>query len=295
MSTTSVKLFEDISDNEKEKHIINSIILDDMFFSNNTYSNMDFSSGDVSDEYKKSKETSILKKLKKGISEGYLSEKLLIKSINEVIFPATVFLNLKIFLNNKSLLSNNYECLITNDSLIISGIELYPDKIWKKIKEKTLLKKIIFKLNGKDIDLLYENDEKEKSLTKVSIISDKWKDELSLKTCEILDQIIIKNKDLLIIYFEETAKKIIKKIKKSEKFDGEISFKILNDFNYKTVNSDKIPVMLLIGDECLDISDIEEPVKISNYNSKVKSWIEKQKIKENLLEDVENINLKKRI
>lgn len=291
MSKIAVKLFNNMNNDEKEKIMINCVISDSIFFQK-TPENLDFSSGDLSKEDIEIKENLILKNFEKGIENGFLSEEILKDSMNKVLFSSMVFSDLlRFFLFKKNL--SNFDYLMTNDSVIIDGIAIYPIKM-EKAKE-VFNDKIIFRLNKKNINLLYKKDDTEKLLTTISLGDNEWKEKSYLNISKPLNKIIIQNKDLFNCYFEETAKKTIKKIKKSFKINKEINFSITDSITYKSLHSNKIPVVLIIGAESLDISDIEEPVKISNYNFKIKSWLEKQNIKESLLEDVESISLKKRI
>lgn len=295
MSQLSVNVFMEKNNENKGQVIINSLLCD--YIAYGKFNNFDLSSGELSKKDRDAKSDFLFQKTQKFIQKGYLIEEDIRRSIENIVNPAMILLDLlKYCLMEKNI---RLDYSIKYDSLIIEGVKLIKFKETEKSKafsEPDL--KIIFTLQNDKMIVSHVINGEKTEFKKICIRDKDWKEQSVHSINETLNEIALKSEGLLQEYFEETAQEVIKSIKKLTKKDSGITYKITSDFNYDSLVNNKFPILLILNDDAFDISDIKEPVKVSSYYTPLKSFIEKQKIKQSLsknLQEISDKSVKKRI
>lgn len=295
MSKLSVNVFMEKNNDNKGEIIINSLLCD--YIAYGKFNNFDLSSGELSKKDRCAKSDFLFEKTRKFIQEGYFIEDDIRRTIESIVNPAMILLDLLKYCLMEKNLSLDYS--IKYDSLIIEGVKLIKFKKTEKAKEFAEPDvKIAFTLQNDNMIVSHVINDENTEFKKICIRDKEWKEQSFDSIKETLNEIAMKSEDLLQGYFEETAEKVIKAIKKLTKKDSGITYKITSDFNYDSLLDNKFPILLILHDDVFDISNVKDPVNASSYYTQVKSFIEKQKIKQSLSQNSQEISdkgVKKRI
>lgn len=295
MSQLSVNVFMEKNDENKGQVLINSLLCD--YIAYGKFNNFDLSSGELSKKDRGAESNFLFEKTKKFIQEGYLIEDDIRRTIESIVNPAMILLDLLKYCAMEKNLFLDYS--IKYDSLIIEGVKLIKFKETEKAKEFSEPDvKIAFTLQNDNMIVSHVINGENTEFKKICIRDKEWKEQSFDSIKETLNEIALKSEGLLQGYFEETAGKVIKAIKKLTKKDSGITYKITSNFNYDSLLDNKFPILLILHDDVFDISNVKDPVNASPYYTQVKSFIEKQKIKQSLSQNSQEISdkgVKKRI